>query len=405
MKNKLYTILFCIGFCQLSLIANETKKYVLKTQETTFSIDDNCEVNWRITEGNSHANIMNPNDESSSSYCTVKGIAEGSAVIEAYSDEYGEEKIYATYKLEVFTLKFVTPKQLNDDKDLNIKTEGLKSGKGKNMYLFSRDNRRRPIPIVMEIEIEPSNNFPEEENLADYISDLSVELDKLDNVNAYIIETMNISFRKIFITYKYETLPDNNNGFGKKTAIIKSGNNIITSTKFAVFFNRQLLNNDNKSARSVYFSQTSAGAPKDENFILYHSDANSSATFFEPPYKYYVGCYDDPTEVEYGANGGSILESIDLYAWAMRHEVKHHFNYTIWWANAPYNPSLDDDNDRIPNTVENFMINDGYNPNNSHSKHATDNDDQYYTCMNAQVWVVGSADSEDWSDLGKQYKQ
>jgi hypothetical protein len=109
-----------------------------------------------------------------------------------------------------------------------------------------------------------------------------------------------------------------------------------------------------------------------------------------------------------GANGGQTLGYIDLFAWACRHEKRHHDNYHAWWPGNPpgYVASVDGvDGDMIPANLEPSLEGGPYRPDKfkTFEDDARDDDDERYTCITASPWTVRDRDPEDWACPGKNY--
>lgn len=90
---------------------------------------------------------------------------------------------------------------------------------------------------------------------------------------------------------------------------------------------------------------------------------------------------------------------IDTFAKTTIHEGTHMNNYNAWWSNG-YEPSLDSDGDMIPNEIE---VGIGLDPNNPYTISDLYNDEEYLAREAEKEWIMGKADKEDWSYLGRQY--
>jgi len=117
-----------------------------------------------------------------------------------------------------------------------------------------------------------------------------------------------------------------------------------------------------------YYKQTSAHVG-----CTYHYWKSSCSPEDCPNYIAYVGGLNNPYHVlDYNdtrsgisiVNSDDILWGIDCFAWASRHETKHHNDYTTWWGAGCHDPNLDQDphisapgyyGDYIPDSLESLI--------------------------------------------------
>ena len=386
--------------------------YFLCTQSRTITASGGGEFSWTLL-----GDLDEEYSDSTSIIVCSSSREEAHGMAYAY-DIHGN--LCEAWNVYAFSLEFITPKQLSANSTIEYSNK-IKSGEGKNMIVFGETERHAPLPAEIEIKIKATISFPNEKRLSDYmnISDISIYVDDLESGKPANLKTdTNITFvdegNHIGATYVYNTLPCKNSSFGIKNIVIGSYNFEINRTRFKLFYERAIRacvgGYSNIGVRSYYFAQTKAGNVRND-YLRFRYDSEVSGTdYTKSPYIYYVGCLNTSETIPYGANARDTLSSIDLYAWAMRHEKQHHLNYTQWWGSA-YDEALDADTDRIPNVIESqiptSLSGQAFYPNNSHShtdpKYENNNDDEVYTCLKAEVWRVGSANHEDWSKPGKQY--
>jgi hypothetical protein len=131
-----------------------------------------------------------------------------------------------------------------------------------------------------------------------------------------------------------------------------------------------------------------------------------------------------------GVNAGQVLNFIDRFAWACRHEAKHSENYIAWWGSQCYTqtndvdfgPSYPTHGDAIPNGIEPtlpYYAGEPYSPTNSHTfagrfagtsyyVPADYDDDQLYTSLNATEWTEDDQKmsfADDWAKPGKNWPE
>ncbi|GEM_PF-1650313 len=148
-----------------------------------------------------------------------------------------------------------------------------------------------------------------------------------------------------------------------------------------------------------------------------------------PEYTPYVGAlqnprpalsYTDPRSGESIANNGDTLYGIDCFAWASRHEFKHHVDYSAWWGTTGgWNPNLDCD-PRPPGFggQGDYLIDAdeeaGFAPSaggpfywwtavTHTSAPSWGYDDQSECLFSQDPWSVGSLAGQDWAYPGSQW--
>ena len=207
-------------------------------------------------------------------------------------------------------------------------------------------------------------------------------------------------------------LPVNNSAFGSKMAIVSFDAVEMKKNQYEVFFMKHSTNHPNGQASSpnwyYYWSQTSANGAN--STMLYTNCSRSFYDYFSGRTIYIA---NDAALTQIAAWGAP--KGIDCFAWTTLHEAKHHAQLTGFWP-VNWISSDDVDVDWIPNTLEpNYMPGRPYSPTNS----ATYPDTIGYGAnpipdaedinMRSQVspygldslWSNGSANTEDWSNPGK----
>jgi hypothetical protein len=112
-----------------------------------------------------------------------------------------------------------------------------------------------------------------------------------------------------------------------------------------------------------------------------------------------------------GDLGGITIDGIDNFAWGCRHEGRHVEDATLWFPNN-YNHDIDLDGDWLPDQEEPRLggtlihpINGGpFYPGFPDSDNDGIRDEEDYAIATQQHWRVGSADNEDWSHPGHQWR-
>ncbi len=96
---------------------------------------------------------------------------------------------------------------------------------------------------------------------------------------------------------------------------------------------------------------------------------------------------------------GKVTEGIDLFAATVLHEWTHLENRKDWWGAASYDPSLDADRDLVKDDREAAYR---LNPRVQDTFGLGFRDCEVTAYLQEDTWPTGSANSEDWSDPGKQ---
>lgn len=190
------------------------------------------------------------------------------------------------------------------------------------------------------------------------------------------------------ITFTYTTLPSLNSQFGQKTLSLThpslpAGCNTDTQT-VEIYYTFDAKNWPGAAPEPplfppggnphwahtrtnwyYYYSQTSAHVG-----CTYRYDQSCCSPDDCPDYIAYVGGLNNPHEVlDYNdvrsgisiVNSDDTLWGIDCFAWASRHEMKHHNDYSTWWGTLCHDPNLDQDprpsnpgyyGDYIPDALE-----------------------------------------------------
>ncbi len=236
-----------------------------------------------------------------------------------------------------------------------------------------------------------------------------------------------------YVEFSYTGLPPWNSSFGQKTLtmthpLLPSGINSITKI-VEIYYSFGAINwpgagpephpkpldPDNPPppnwlfARRNYFyyySQTNAII----SGCIYHYNGSSCTADDVPLYRAFVGCIANPQTVETYeymgfpiVNSGDTLFGIDCFAWACRHESKHHTDYSSWWGPSGVNRALDNDQgigDNMPDAIEpGYPPSQGgpYSPSTcrTRSDYAGGNDDQTECVFTQEYWAPGSGDGLD----------
>jgi hypothetical protein len=167
-----------------------------------------------------------------------------------------------------------------------------------------------------------------------------------------------------------------------------------------------------------YYIQTTAGAGQSSSCCTSpFFDWRASKTIRPPnhPYRYCIEARKEragkliPSP---GQNSGEELGYIDLFAWALRHEKRHHDTFHNWWPTpSAYNRSADTggdyDGEGIPNGLESGLQGGPYNweeldtyKGNGDSQ---PDDCERYTCITAAAWTKEDAKEEDWAYPGSNW--
>lgn len=152
--------------------------------------------------------------------------------------------------------------------------------------------------------------------------------------------------------------------------------------------------------------------------INWYYDGSSCDPLGGPPYTPYVGGKlliggpPEYTDVRSGisvANSGDVLRGVNLFAWACRHEYKHHIDYNNWWP-IMWILDYDQEEDYLRDAMEYlFHISEGgpYYTNNPYT-HPLDviggKDDQAECLFTQSTWQdAESGKSYDWAYPGSQW--
>ena len=252
-------------------------------------------------------------------------------------------------------------------------------------------------------------------------------------------------------TLYYTTLPENNSAFGLKFGRMTLDGAEVDQKCFWAFYDADAYNwpgcglpYDTENPYPgmqytppnyhYYYMQTAAGFGNP--LFDYGSSHQTWPWQYCPPRhdKYYVeirnGRSTSQPILSPGANAGQVLNYIDRFAWACRHEARHSENYIAWWGSQCYSQTNDVDvwdpprsyGDAIPNWVEPtlpYYAGEPYSPTNaltfagrfdgtSDYVPGDFDDDQLYTCLTAQVWTTTQQTNSfkvDWAKPGKNWPE
>lgn len=219
-------------------------------------------------------------------------------------------------------------------------------------------------------------------------------------------------------------LPDKNDAFGKKKAILQMKGRKLDENDYEVFFPKNATNhpctpsNSNWPNWMFYWLQTvePLGSPAPD-FVYgtssYFTAGTKTITLSDGD----AGSYDAP----YGAN--NTLCGIDNFAWTVIHESQHYKDWLDLWSNNYTNwymshrggvaPDDDKDEDNIPNRVEDVNLNKTYDfgdlydwsvdntPTAGRPPEIVD-DFEDWNCQRHKN--VKGDHSKDWGDPGMQHK-
>lgn len=225
-------------------------------------------------------------------------------------------------------------------------------------------------------------------------------------------------------TVAFTGLPDKNDAFGKKKAILLLNGRKLDENDYEVFFPKNATNhpctpsNSNWPNWMFYWLQTvePLGSPAPD-FVYGTSSRFTAGTKTITLSDGDAGSYNAP----YGAN--NTLCGIDNFAWTVIHESQHYKDWQDFWANNVSNHRShvggvelcdDKDGDRIPNGIEDANQNGIYEPsidlydwqqNNTPTPHRPStirNDFEDWNCQRHKN--VKGDHSKDWGDPGMQHK-
>ena len=229
---------------------------------------------------------------------------------------------------------------------------------------------------------------------SDYTDDIVWSCDDIDGTT----ESFSNSGQGGSVTLTLTTLPSNNSGFGdfKITASVAGASDSVT---VKLFFPEE---EDNKPGGGNinwfdYWKLTSAYCG-DQDYDS--GSAYGYTTYENGHWQAYLGTEDnEPYTPPDGDNKGNLLDGIDHFAWACRHEAFHMLKDSFWWPFGRV-PEDDLDADWIPDDLE---IGLGFNPEYPDTDGDWLNDSEDFTCNNQASWEEGSAKSEDWANPGQQF--
>ncbi|MBO5941555.1 MAG: hypothetical protein J6R18_10220 [Kiritimatiellae bacterium] len=225
-------------------------------------------------------------------------------------------------------------------------------------------------------------------------------------------------------TVAFTGLPDKNDAFGKKKAILLLNGRMLDENDYEVFFPKNATNhpctpsNSNWPNWMFYWLQTvePLGSPAPD-FVYGTSSYFTAGTKIIALSDGDAGSYNAP----YGAN--NTLCGIDNFAWTVIHESQHYKDWQDFWANNVSNHRShvggvelcdDKDGDRIPNGIEDANQNGIYEPSidlydwqqyNTPTPHRPStiiNDFEDWNCQHHKN--VKGEHSKDWGDPGMQHK-
>jgi hypothetical protein len=227
-------------------------------------------------------------------------------------------------------------------------------------------------------------------------------------------------------TGTYTGLPANNSDFGVKAAHLSGGPGSGVFAFFEVFYLKTETNHQIAGPYLgptppnwyVYWGQTSAGV---SGGTMYYNGPIGSHYHFPGTNRILLG--DDASKSQLAAWGSP--KGIDCYAWAVRHELKHHHQLTGFWPTG-WVSALDINGDMIPDAQEaTYMPGRNYHARpDATFPYATYPDEFGYDPSKPEInnwedinmrsqtapygldllWTNGSADAEDWANPGKNNK-
>ena len=219
-------------------------------------------------------------------------------------------------------------------------------------------------------------------------------------------------------------LPDKNDAFGKKKAILLLNGRKLDENDYEVFFPKNATNHPCTPSNSNW-----------PNWMFYWLQTVEPLGSPAPTFIYGVKIYftpgtqnislgpsaAEPYRAAYGTNNP--LDGIDHFAWAVIHESQHYKDWQDFWANNVSNHRShvggvelcdDKDGDRIPNRIEDANQNGIYEPSidlydwqqyNTPTPHRPStiiNDFEDWNCKRNKN--VKGDHSKDWGDPGMQHK-
>ena len=242
------------------------------------------------------------------------------------------------------------------------------------------------------------------------------------------------------VSFTYETLPEKNTSFGVRKATMQveaEGCTCARASNLRIFYAPFATNHPQPGALPAggdaptpnwfyYWMQTSAGRGVDPARVVYRTTIapeNIPPAGAPPPM--INGRYEESADrvliagrvPRRGACRARMAEGnpprptgvsaigIDCFAETLRHEWRHRVEYRQWWSGG-YDRASDLDGDRVPNGVEEQEP--GCNrmdPLSCQRRPFPDVTDRELTAYwVGWTWPLRSADAEDWTCLGKQWR-
>ena len=217
-------------------------------------------------------------------------------------------------------------------------------------------------------------------------------------------------------TVKFIGLPEKNDAFGKKIAMLLWNGRKCDEENYEVFFPKIAKNHPGGQAGSpnwfYYWGQTSAN--KGNTTIKY---LNATRSYYDYASDRTIFIANDAALSQISIWGTP--KGIDCYAWTTAHEAKHHRQFTNFWP-TQWRAVDDTDMDWLPNDQEPiYMPGRPYSPTNPTTypdvfgygqNPIRDCEDINMRSQNPpysldKLWENGSANLKDWANPGKQSRQ
>ena len=217
-------------------------------------------------------------------------------------------------------------------------------------------------------------------------------------------------------TVKFIGLPEKNDAFGKKIAMLLWNGRKCDEENYEVFFPKIAKNHPGGQAGSpnwfYYWGQTSAN--KGNTTIKY---LNATRSYYDYASDRTIFIANDAALSQISIWGTP--KGIDCYAWTTAHEAKHHRQFTNFWP-TQWRAVDDTDMDWLPNDQEPiYMPGRPYSPTNPATypdvfgygqNPIRDCEDINMRSQNPpysldKLWENGSANLKDWANPGKQSRQ
>jgi len=205
------------------------------------------------------------------------------------------------------------------------------------------------------------------------------------------------------VTFTYTTLPSANGEFGEKIlklSLTINGEEYYDTQPVEIFFSRDGTNNPGGTAPNWYYywSQTSASTGSH----MYNPSLTYDGAY--PLGKNYFEIGPSAKDVD----GGLVIkgEGIDNFGSTCLHEKAHMDYWLSTWGNVDSSPLAEDrDRDGLKDSAEPTMR--GLNGNPYDPTLKDTNSDGYddfedYAAKYEDTWAIGSHDSIDWANPGKQ---